>query len=356
MRSQREPHWRDERFAAYLLRNNMSWPRLPSGALDQKDQTFREMAGKYPWIEQLRELRYSLSKLRLNDLSVGSDDRNRCLLGGYGTKTGRNAPSNSKYVFGPAKWLRFLIAPAPGQVLVYRDYKQQEVRIAAILSGDTALMDACEGDVYLNMADRLGFLSESMDAGEREAVRALFKTVVLGIQYGLGARSLAVRTGLSLYEAREILARLRALFHRFEDFARSVADHAGLDLELSTPFDWRMRCPSETNPRLLRNFPMQSTASEIMHVLCLLAERRGIRICAPVHDAFLAEGPVGDTEELSAALDRAMRDAAAVVLRGHELPTDCQVVRPGERFYDARGVAMWNTVTKLATRREQGVA
>jgi hypothetical protein len=351
-----EPHWRDERFIAYLVRNNLTWPRLPSEALDLKDETFREMAGKYPQIEQLRELRYSLSKLRLNDLQVGSDDRNRCLLGGYGTKTARNAPSNSKYVFGPAKWLRFLIAPAPGQVLVHRDYKQQEVRIAAILSGDTALMDACEGDVYLNMGERLGLLSESMDASEREAVRALCKTIVLGIQYGLGARSLAVRTGLSLYEAREILARLRALFHRFEDFARSVADHAGLNLELSTPFDWRMRCPSETNPRLLRNFPMQSTGSEILHVLCLLAERRGIEIVAPIHDAVVAEGPLGEAEDLSAALDRAMRDAAVVVLRGHELPTDCQVVHPGQRYYDARGAAMWNTVTKLATRREQGVA
>ncbi len=34
-------------------------------------ETFREMAGKYPQIEPLRELRYSLSKLRLNDLAVG---------------------------------------------------------------------------------------------------------------------------------------------------------------------------------------------------------------------------------------------------------------------------------------------
>ena len=51
------------------------------------------MAGKYPHIEPLRELRYSLSKLRLNDLSVGSDHRNRAPLWAYGTKTGRNAPA-----------------------------------------------------------------------------------------------------------------------------------------------------------------------------------------------------------------------------------------------------------------------
>jgi hypothetical protein len=78
---------------------------------------------------------------------------------------------------------------------------------------------------------------------ERSAVRALFKTVVLGIQYGLGARSLAVRAGISLSEAYEILARLGARFHRFWDCAHSVLDHAGLHLEIGTPFGWYMQCP-----------------------------------------------------------------------------------------------------------------
>ena len=155
----------------------------------------------------MRELRYSVSKLRFNDLSVGTDGRNRTLLGAYGTKTARNAPSNSKYVFGPAKWLRFLIIPPPGRVLVHRDYKQQESRIAALLSGDKALLQACESvDLYLGVAQQLGFLRETMNSVERKSVRALFKTVVLGIQYGLGARSLAVRAGISISEAAEILA------------------------------------------------------------------------------------------------------------------------------------------------------
>ena len=90
-----------------------------------------KMAARYPFIEPLRELRYSLAKLKLNDLQVGSDARNRAVLGAYGTKTGRNAPSNSKFVFGPAKWIRFLITPPVGLTLIHRDYCQQEVRIAA---------------------------------------------------------------------------------------------------------------------------------------------------------------------------------------------------------------------------------
>jgi DNA polymerase-1 len=343
-----KPHWRKQHFAGVVQRNGWSWPTHADGSLDERDQTFREMAGRYPEVEPLRELRYSISKLRLNSLSIGSDARNRALLGAYGTKTSRNAPSNSKFVFGPAKWIRFLIAPPPGRALVHRDYCQQEVRIAAVLSGDAALMQACEsGDVYLGIAGQLGFLSESMSSLERKAVRQLFKTVVLGIQYGLGPRSLAVRASISLFEACEILARLRAQFHAFESYAQRVLDHAGLHLEIGTPFGWYMQCPSGINPRTVRNFPIQSTAAEILHVACVLAERRGIEIVAPVHDAFLAEAALDEIEDVSAALDRVMRDAAAVVLRGYELPTDSQIIRSGERYYDERGEVMWQTVSKL---------
>ena len=154
-----KPHWRRHLFADYIKRHHMSWPTYPNGSLDERDQTFREMEGRYPHIGPLRELRYSMSKLRLNDLSIGADGRNRILLGPYGSKTGRNQRAvNAKYVFGPAKWIRFLITPPPGRVLIHRDYCQQEVRIAAIVTGDAALLEACEsGDVYLGSAKQLGF-------------------------------------------------------------------------------------------------------------------------------------------------------------------------------------------------------
>lgn len=352
-----EPHWRNDNFKRLLQCHNMSWPVLPSGALDQTDQTFREMAERYPFIEPLRELRYSLSKLRLNSLQIGSDSRNRVLLSGYKTKTARNAPGASEFIFGPAKWIRFLITPPPGSALIHRDYSQQEVRIAAVLSGDMELLKACEaGDVYLGIAEQLGFLRDGMAEAEIKAVRKLFKTVVLVIQYGLGARSLAVRTGISLYEAGEILARLKARFRVFEEYASRVADRAGLFLEIGTPLGWVMQCPPDINPRTVRNFPIQGTGSEVLHAACVIAERRGLRIVAPVHDAIMIEAPIGQVNEASAALERVMRDAAALVLRGYELPTEAQIIRPGERYYDDRGEEMWKTVEDLVAKREEKTA
>ena len=280
------------------------------------------------------------------------------MLGPYGTKTARNAPSNSKFIFGPAKWIRFLIEPPPGRVLIHRDYKQQEPRIAAFLSGDAALLEAClSGDVYLGMAKQLGLAPPDATPETHKDVRRLFKTVVLGIQYGLGPRTLAARTGVSLFEAAEILGRLKARFYVFEAYAQRIADHAGLEMEIRTPYGWVMQCPPNINPRTVRNFPIQSTGAEIMHVVCILAERRGIEIIAPVHDAFLVETDAGREAEVSAALDQVMRDAAAIVLRGYELPTDEQIIRAGSRYYDDRGEEMWKTVTdlmaKLTKRRKR---
>ena len=36
--------FKTDRFAQYLNRNQMSWPRLPRGSLDLQDKTFRSMA------------------------------------------------------------------------------------------------------------------------------------------------------------------------------------------------------------------------------------------------------------------------------------------------------------------------
>jgi DNA polymerase I len=348
-----EAHWRKERHAAMVRRRGLAWPTYADGSYDVTAETFKEVGRQYPEIEPLRELRSSISKLRLNKLAVGSDGRNRAQLWAYGTKTARNAPGASSYIFGPSKWLRFLITPSPGFALVHRDYKQQEMFIAALVSGDKELLAACEtGDVYLGIAKQLGLAPLDATKKTHPAIRNLFKTVCLGILYGLKARSLANRTGISRDEAREILARLKARFHVYEEFTARVADRAGLDLELSTPFDWRMRCPPGTNPRTIRNFPVQSTGSEILHTACILAERRKIRLVASVHDALMAEGPADTIEETSAALDQVMRDASAIVLKGYELGTDDQPIRHGERFFDDRGIEMWNTVSRLAKLKE----
>jgi hypothetical protein len=40
------------------------------------------------------------------------------------------------------------------------------------------------------------------------------------------------------------------------------------------------------------------------------------------------------------------------VLKGYKLSTDEQVIQHGKRFFDDRGIEMWNTVSRLARLEE----
>src|SRR5262249_13141241 len=123
-----------DRFAQFLVKQGIPWPRLESGRLDMSDDAFRQMARGNPLVAPLRELRGSLSEMRLADLAVGRDGRNRTLLSPFRARSGRNQPSNSKFIFGPSVWLRGLIQPPPGHGIAYIDWAQQEFGIAAALS------------------------------------------------------------------------------------------------------------------------------------------------------------------------------------------------------------------------------
>ena len=87
-------------------------------------------------VAPLRELRNTLSGMRLIRPCGGQDGRNRTMLSAFRARTGRNQPSNTRFIFGPSVWLRGLIKPPPGYGIAYIDWQQQEFGIAAALSGD----------------------------------------------------------------------------------------------------------------------------------------------------------------------------------------------------------------------------
>jgi hypothetical protein len=336
------------RFAAWLSWNEIPWPWLESGALDLSDDTFREMARAYPAVAPLRELRHALSQLRLNDLAVGSDGRNRCLLSAFRARTGRNQPSNSGFIFGPSCWLRALIRPEPGRALAYVDWEQQEFGIAAALSGDERMREAyTSGDPYLAFAKQAGAVPATATKESHKAERDRFKVCALAVQYGMGERSLARKIGRPEAEARRLLELHRQTYPTFWRWSQAAVDHAMLHGWLQTVFGWRIHVGPEANPRSLANFPMQANGAEMLRLACCLATERGITVCAPVHDAILVEGPATEIGSVVEATQAAMREASAVVLSGFELRTDAKIVGPGDRYLDPRGVKMRQTVQEL---------
>ncbi len=342
-------------FAGYLVDNRIDWPRSTTGHLQLDQDTFRDMAKRYPNLEPLKELRHSLSDLRLMALAVGPDGRNRTLLSPFGARSGRNTPSNTKFVFGPSVWVRGLIKPPPGRALAYVDWKTQEVVIAAALSGDQALLDAVSsGDPYLAFAKMAKFVPPDATKQSHKVIRDLCKTCVLGTNYGMQAPSLALRTGLSAIEAQDLLHRLAQTFPVFTAWAEHVTAVGQLAGYLSTVFGWTLQTAYTPRATALRNFPMQANGAEMLRLACCLATERGVEVCAPVHDALLVEGDADRMDDVLEVTRAAMAEASRVVLDGVEVGTDVDVIEWPNRYADPRGRVMWERVTEILDRDQDG--
>jgi DNA polymerase I len=137
-------------FENYLVRNEIGWPILDTGELETTDAVFEERAKTYPQLLELRYLREALGKMRLFDFPVGRDGFNRSWLNPFGSKTGRNQPGSSQFIFGAASWMRHLSQAPPGYAISVLDWSNQEFAIAAYLSGDPVMIEAYEsGDPYV---------------------------------------------------------------------------------------------------------------------------------------------------------------------------------------------------------------
>jgi hypothetical protein len=326
-----------DRFAAYIAANNIPWPLLASGALKLDDDTFSEMARLHPQVAPMKDLRYALSQMRLANLAVGSDGRNRTMLSAFRARTGRNQPSNSGFIFGPAVWLRGLIKPEPGYGLAYVDWSQQEFGIAAALSGDP----------YLAFAKQAGAVPPDGTKATHGAVREQFKACVLAVQYGMGPESLARRIGQPVSRARELLRIHRETYKAFWRWSDGVVDHAMLMGELWTVFGWTIHVGAEVNARSLQNFPMQANGAEMLRLACCMVTEEGIRVCAPVHDAILIEAPLDSLESAVARTQQLMSDASEIVLDGFRLRSEAKLIHHPDRYEDERGAKMWATVWEI---------
>ena len=309
----------------------------------------------YPQMAPLRELRHALGELRLNDLAVGQDGRNRTLLSPFGARTGRNTPSNTKFIFGPAVWLRGLIRPEPGRALAYIDWTQQEIGIAAALSrrpGDD------RGGPVRRPLPRLRHAGEAGAGGRDQGDPRPGPGRVQGLRArrrttAWGRDALAGRIGCTLIEARELLELHRRTYPTFWRWSDAAVDHAMLHGSIETVFGWRLHVGADANPRSLRNFPMQANGAEMLRLACCLATERGVQVCRPGARRAADRGGRGPGSRTpSRPPARRWPRRAGRCSAGFELATEAKVIRWPDRYSDPRGEVMWQRVMAILDRLE----
>ena len=346
--------FKQARFAEYLRVNGIPWQRLPSGALALDETTFDEQARSHPQLRPLYELRATLSRLRLADIPVGADQRARCLLSPFRSVTGRNQPSSSKFLFGPARWIRGLAREQEGRALAYVDWSTQEIAIAAGLSGDERMAEGYATDPYMSFAVAAGLALPGATEQDHEDIRQVCKAIVLGVNYGMGPETMAFKAGISVTEAREFLRLHKVTYPKFWRWSDDTVTTALFRGRMQSVFGWRRHVDRNANPRSLMNFPMQAGGAEMMRIAAIAATEAGIQVCCPVHDAFLISAPADRIDNDVAAMRAIMSRAGRAVTGGLDVRTDVKIARWPDRYMDKRGEGMWRRIMGLLHRQETG--
>jgi hypothetical protein len=377
--------FKEARWAANMEELGIPWPRLPSGHLDLEDDTFRQAAKVYPNIVgPYRELRHALSQMRLSDLAVGRDGRNRVLTSYYRARTSRSQPSNAKSVMGTSVWLRNLITPELHRVVIVGDYSQQEFGTGAGLAPDLAMQRAYNvGDAYLGFAVEAKattasavkrYLDRQHERKKHDlpfdeadlavhAIRELYKPVVLGIQYEQTEWGLAQVLDMQPIEARRLIEQSRAAFSDFWEWSDKRVNYAVAHRRTNTVLGWTLHVPDDSveeingrtslkgpNVRAIRNFAFQANAAEMTRLAVRLLWERGAGLVHPlitVHDSIIAEAAWEDRVAAAALLEGCMVEASRIILGGFALRVDTKSISYPNRYSDPRGESMWREVMTL---------
>jgi DNA polymerase I-like protein with 3'-5' exonuclease and polymerase domains len=240
----------------------------------------------------------------------------------------------------------------------YLDWSAQEIGIAAALSGDRNLIDDYARDIYHALARLCGLTDDSDHVRwkkEHPEQRNRMKPLQLGINYGMGVRSLARGLDRHPLIAAGIIQRHQQRYPRFWQWRQDMVHDALLRRRMASHFTgWPLYLTHGVNRRTLFNFPMQSGGSEMLRLAAVRLCDAGIVPIMLIHDGILFE----ETER--AKLEHAieiMRQAGRDVCDGMAIGVGIdqspeQLRANGNRYQDKRPVAqqMWSTImTTLET-------
>jgi DNA polymerase-1 len=206
---------------------------------------------------------------------------------------------------------RSCVAAPPGRVLVKADYSQIELRIAAKVSGDKALIAAYErgDDLHVLTARQVLGISEV-----NKEHRQLAKALNFGLLYGMGAKGFRdyARTHYRVELSEEQAQSYREAFFRaypgLRRWHRSMGDYP---CDTRTLAGRRVVGVAQFNEKL--NLPVQGTGADgLKQAMALLWQRRSeypnaVPVLA-VHDEIVVECPESEADRTTQWLKAAMLD------------------------------------------------
>ena len=306
----------------------------------------RDLHPIIPKLERYREVGKLLSTY-VTPLPALADENNR-IHTTYTqdvTATGRLSSINPNLQNIPVrsedgKRIRNCFVADEDKVFVSADYAQFELRLAAALSHDEALINDFNSGLDIHTKTASDAFHVPMDQVTKQQRRAA-KVINFGVLYGMSPKGLSDAAGMSFYEAKQFIERyfeLRAPMRKYldaqlekgrtEGFVETLYGRRRPTPDLHAP-NFLVRAAAE---RAAANMPIQGTEADLMKRAMLAVSKalpEGAKLILQVHDSLIVE------------CDRAQADDVAKLLQGKmeqvapELPVKLAVdVKIGEDWGD----------------------
>ncbi len=330
---------KSEKFYKLVERNNLlsRWPVTKTGQLKMDEKTIFTFAQENSDINDFYLANEFINSQKLKGFIVGPDGRARNPYRMYALKTGRTNPSTSRHPFNAPKCMRNIVKPDPGKVCVSFDYKNQEIAIAAYLSGDPQLKAAVEtGDPYIATAKLVGAIPADATRKSNPKDRAIFKTTLLACLYGQGATNMSKRMNINIDYGTDYQVKIKNTYPVYFAWVKPLVNRALLQGYLTTKFGFRYYvAPGEVyNPRTFYNHPIQSNGSDMLRHALIGICRAGIELNALIHDGLVVHLDRKKFRKQFLKVKKIMEDASGKVLNDDKstkyiCPVDWQVFRTG---------------------------
>lgn len=230
-----------------------------------------------------------------------------------GAATGRLSCSNPNIQNPPRDPIfRALFAPTPGRCLVVADYGQIELRVAALVSGDTAMLTAYADGRDLHRQTAAAVLGIDPEQVSKEQ-RQMAKAVNFGLLFGQGAKGLqayakgSYGVNMTLTQADNAKAAFFKAYPGLSAWQTTTRQAAERAKQVRTP-GGRVRALDRNIGTECLNTPIQGGAAECL--LAALAELQldslNARLVNIVHDELVVECDPEQAAAVSGEVERAM--------------------------------------------------
>ena len=187
-----------------------------------------------------------------------------------------------------------------GKVLVSADYSQFELRLAAILAGDEALINDFNNDVDIHTktaSEAFGIPMSEVTKAQRRAA----KVINFGIIYGMSVKGLADAAKMPINEAKQFIDNYFKLRAPIKQKLDSILKQAREEGYVETYFGRRRPTPDVKSPnfiirqaaeRAAANMPIQGTEADLMKRAMVEVDKAlpdGADLIMQVHDSMIVE-------------------------------------------------------------------